>query len=257
MTTMRLSSRFSAAVGTFALLTALTVAVPLPEARADDGNAIPSSAQEASDDGDGLMRILFEVNKAIDTLAVRPIATFYKGFTPPPAQEGLHNVASNLRSPLIFANDVLQGENERAAVTLERALINTTAGFLGWNDKAAEQGLEGHDEDFGQTLAVWGMEDGPYMVLPVIGPSNPRDAIGTVVDFLTMPPGVGAVHAVDKRAAMDEELETIERTSLDHYAAIRSMYEQNRRYEIANRKEMGLAENEDFPDIDAAEFEQR
>lgn len=228
------------------------------EAHKTSAQATTSASGEgdAGEDDESLMRFLFQVNKGIDTLVVRPVATFYSAFTPPEAQKGIHNMAKNLRAPVVFANDMLQGETDRAGVTLERALINTTEGFLGWNDAAAEKGIEGHDEDFGQTLAVWGMEDGPYMVLPVIGPSNPRDAVGAVVDFLTMPPGVGAVQAVDKRAAMDEELETIEKTSLDHYAAIRSMYRQNRRYEIANDKGPALADNEDFPDIDDSEFQE-
>lgn len=225
------------------------------EARADDHLPSEGTEAEANDEGESLWRLMFEVNKGIDTLVVKPLTTFYTAFTPPPAQKGVHNMVNNLRAPLVFGNDLLQGETERANVTLERALINTTSGFLGWNDKAAEMGIEGHDEDFGQTLGAWGMEDGPYMILPVIGPSNPRDAVGAVVDFLTMPPGVGAVHAMDKRAAMDAELEQVEKTSLDHYAAIRSMYLQNRRYEISNEADPGDSEGGDYPSLAEEDFQ--
>ena len=245
----------------FSLALAACLAFGAGPARAGDGDApaaSPASGTEAKDDaGDALMRFMFKVNEGIDTLVVRPVATFYQTFTPPPAQKGVHNMVNNLRSPLVFANDLLQGRRDRAGITLERALINTTSGFLGWNDKAAEQGVKGHDEDFGQTLGVWGMGDGPYMVLPVIGPSNPRDAVGAVVDFLTTPPGVGAAYAVDRRAAMDQELADIKKNSIDHYAAIRSMYLQNRHYEIANeddQKAVQAAAGEDFPQVSGDDF---
>ncbi|MEO5338040.1 MAG: VacJ family lipoprotein [Magnetospirillum sp. WYHS-4] len=213
--------------------------------------------EEAKSD-DSLMRFMFEVNKGIDTLFIRPVATLYQGLTPPEAQEGIHNVVNTARAPIIMGNDLLQGEFDRAGVTFERTIINTTQGFLGWNDEAAKQGLHAHDEDFGQTMGAWGVEEGDYVVLPIVGPSTSRDAVGAIIDFVTMPPGVGAIHAMDKRARMDQELEAIEKTSVDHYAAIRSLYLQNRRYEVSNQKSPETqAAGNDFPTLSAEDLDKK
>ena len=152
------------------------------------------------------------------------------------------------RSPVIFLNDLLQGELDRAITTAVRFMVNSTIGILGVIDIATEMGLEGHDEDFGQTLAVWGVPEGPYVVLPLFGPSNPRDAIGLVVDFLVDPFNLWAentdrdfaifaragTRAVDLRATHMEALDNLEKTSLDFYATIRSLYRQRRANEIRN-----------------------
>jgi phospholipid-binding lipoprotein MlaA len=234
-------------------------------ARADDAAAptapeAPAASEEAKteDSDSGLMRFMFEFNKGVDTLLIRPVATLYQGLTPPEAQEGIHNMVNNIRAPIVAGNDLLQGETERAGITMERAFINTTQGFLGWNDKAAEMGIQGHDEDFGQTLGAWGVDEGDYVVLPIIGPSTSRDALGSVVDFLTMPPGVGAVAAMDKRTRMEEDLKSIEKTSVDHYAAIKSLYLQNRRYEVANQKTEDIQQaGEDFPTLSMDDIENK
>lgn len=219
----------------------------------------PASKEEEGGAGDSLMRFLFHVNKGIDTLVVRPATTFYQSFTPPEAQEGVHNVVTNLRTPVVLGNDLLQGEYDRAGVTLNRAFINTTEGFLGWNDEAAKQGLSAHDEDFGQTMGTWGVNEGDYIVLPILGPSTSRDAMGAVVDFFTTPPIVGAVAAADKRARLDKDLESIEKTSVDHYSAVRSLYLQNRRYEVANQKDAAGAQTAggDFPTLSVEDLENK
>ena len=227
-------------------------------AQAPDPAGKDAAAKEDADSDSGVMRFMFEFNKGIDTLFIRPVATLYQGLTPPEAQEGVHNMVNNIRAPIVAGNDLLQGETERAGITMERAFINTTQGFLGWNDKAAEMGIHGHDEDFGQTMGAWGVEEGDYIVLPIIGPSTSRDAVGSIVDFFTLPPGVGAVAAMDKRTRMEEELQSIEKTSVDHYAAIKSLYLQNRRYEVANQKaaETQQAGN-DYPTLTLDDLENK
>lgn len=155
-----------------------------------------------------------------------------------------------MRTPVIFFNDVLQGELERAWITLLRFLINSTIGLAGLHDQAAVWGFEYHNEDFGQTLAVWGVPGGPYVMLPILGPSNPRDTVGLVVDFLVDPlnlwltntdrePFIFArtgLRAIDARARNYDSLEDLEKSSLDFYAAVRSLYRQRRADEISNGK---------------------
>jgi phospholipid-binding lipoprotein MlaA len=149
----------------------------------------------------------------------------------------------------------LQGEGQRALQTTQRFVINTTLGVGGIMDPATKIGITKHSEDFGQTLAVWGVGEGLYLVLPFYGPSNPRDAVGKLfVDNYFDPLGMYlentdqdevryarmAVGAVDEYGGVMDELEQIKKTSVDYYAAIRSMYRQKRKSEISNGTEVDL-----------------
>jgi phospholipid-binding lipoprotein MlaA len=223
--------------------------------------------KEINDPGEPAMRAIFEFNLALDKMVLKPAAEFYKGFVPPVFQSGVHNFLNNLRTPIILLNDVLQGKFERAGTTLSRFIVNTTVGVLGLSDKAAEMGMEYHNEDFGQTLAVWGADEGPYLMLPILGPSNPRDAVGLAVDFLTDPINLWAnnthreevvwartgTRAVDERARNFDVIEDLEKSSLDFYATVRSLYRQRRKDEIndgkasGNMPAPGLGENSPFP----------
>jgi phospholipid-binding lipoprotein MlaA len=198
-----------------------------------------------------LNRTVFEFNQALDAMFLRPLADFYRLLLPPRFREGMHNILTNLRSPVVLANDLLQGEWGRAGATTGRFLVNTTMGVGGIADPASDFGLTYHNEDFGQTLAVWGVPEGPYLILPVVGPSNPRDAAGLAVDSLVLDPfgllnTIGAeqdwmsilsyirlgMTAIDARAQNAEELDDLQKSSLDYYAAIRSLYRQFRTSEI-------------------------
>jgi phospholipid-binding lipoprotein MlaA len=206
--------------------------------------------QEINDPAEPTMRAIFAFNQALDKAIVKPVAGTYREVTSEKFRAKAHNFLNNLRSPVIFFNDVLQGEFERAFTTLFRFLVNTTAGILGFNDVAAGLGYDFHDEDFGQTLAVWNMPEGPYLMLPIFGPSNPRDAVGRVVDFFIDPlnmwatnnnedwiiPTHTALKVVDFRALHYDTLEDLEKSSLDFYAAIRSLYRQRRTDKINNGK---------------------
>lgn len=214
---------------------------------ADDPEAL-AEYNEINDPLEPLNRGIFEFNRGVDTMLLRPAATFYKAMVPPPIQDLVGNFLNNLKTPVVLLNDVLQGESDRAGDTLARFAINTTVGVLGFGDPATDMGIPDHGEDFGQTLGVWGAGEGPYLVLPIIGPSNPRDAVGKVVDVLTDPiwhyaqntdkeyiPNQRFVaEAVDFRARNLEEINDLERTSLDYYAAVRSLYRQVRDSEIRN-----------------------
>jgi phospholipid-binding lipoprotein MlaA len=193
-------------------------------------------------------RSIFAANRALDSAVLKPAAVGYKSLMPEFLRTRVSNVLANLRGPVIFTNDVLQGELERAGITFVRFFINSTIGIGGLNDMATAMDVEGHDEDFGQTLAVWGIEEGPFVMLPVFGPSNPRDTVGLVVDFLIDPLRMWAsntnrdyvplsragVDAVNLRAQNLEVLNDLEKSSLDFYASIRSLYRQRRADAISN-----------------------
>lgn len=203
---------------------------------------------EINDPLEPFNRAMFELNRGLDTLILRPAATLYRGFIPPPIQDIVSNFLNNLKTPVVLLNDVLQGEGDRAVTTLSRFAINTTVGVLGFGDPASEMGYPDHKEDFGQTLAAWGVDGGPYLVLPILGPSNPRDAVGKVVDTLTDPvwhyaqntdkeyiPNERMVaESIDFRAHNMDAIDDLEKTSLDYYAAVRSLYRQVRADAIRN-----------------------
>ncbi len=215
----------------------------------DPGDALAMAEyRQINDPAEPTMRAVFGFNRGLDAALLKPVSKTYKDIAPEAVRVGVHNFLRNLRSPVIFINDVLQGEINRAGVTLARFLINTTVGILGINDQAAEMGLDFHDEDFGQTLAIWGIDEGPYLMLPVFGPSNPRDTIGLVVDFFLDPLNLVAFNtdrrwitvsrqsadAVDFRSRNYDEIKDLEKSSLDYYATVRSLYRQRRRDEIGN-----------------------
>jgi len=229
------------------LVLSLSVAACAATPNASDPEAV-AEYNEINDPLEPFNRAMFELNRGLDTLILRPAATLYRGFIPPPIQDIVSNFLNNLKTPVVLLNDVLQGESDRAITTLSRFAINTTVGVLGFGDPASDMGYPSHKEDFGQTLATWGVDGGPYLVLPILGPSNPRDTVGKVVDTLTDPvwqyaqntdkeyiPNERLVaESIDFRARNIEAIDDLERTSLDYYAAVRSLYRQVRADEIKN-----------------------
>ena len=208
----------------------------------------PSSITE-NDPYEATNRKIFELNETLDRNFAKPVATFYTDHVPEFARDGIHNFLGNLSLPVTFANDVLQGEAERAAQTLGRFAFNSTFGIGGLVDQWAKAGRPEHTSDFGETLAVYGVGEGPYLVLPVLGPSNPRDAVGYGADVALDPAtwisfrssiwfsiGRGALNLVDERSQSLETLDNIERTSVDFYATMRSLYRQHRQAEINHGK---------------------
>lgn len=192
-------------------------------------------------------RAIFSFNNAADKLILEPVA---KGYTklPNPVQSGISNFLSNLRTPLIAVNQVLQGQFKNAADSTGRFLVNSTVGVFGVIDVADKIGLEETKEDFGQTLATWGVGDGFYLVLPIFGPSNIRDATGLVITSLTDPFNAYAVsegepyliplrtasNAIDQRSKIIDEVNALRNNSIDYYAAVKSSYYQNRKASILN-----------------------
>ena len=202
---------------------------------------------DVNDPLEPLNRGIFAFNEAFLQYVLGPVARAYKENLPEPVRTAVNNVLSNLASPVYFANELLQGKPDKAMEVFGRFLLNTTAGMGGIRDVAADHGWERRKEDFGQTLGVWGVGEGFYLVIPIFGPSNPRDAIGKlVVDSYLDPFGMWAdntdreyaiysrtvVDGVDIYAGIMDELDEIRKTSIDYYAAVRSMYRQRRQAEI-------------------------
>ena len=206
-----------------------------------------AAGPEPRDPYEGTNRAIFDFNMTVDRLALRPTAERYNATVPEWARDGVHNTLDTLQQPVVFANDVLQGAPSRAGETAARFLTNATLGVGGLVDVASRIGLNGHDEDFGQTLAVWGVDEGPYVMLPFLGPSNSRDALGLGVDVALDPTNYirikrhvfwSGVHlygtVLDARSRNLEVLDGIERDSLDFYATVRNLYRQHRASEVRN-----------------------
>lgn len=195
-----------------------------------------------------LNRAVFHFNDSIDTHLILPVAKAYRAVVPVPARDGIRNAFANVGSPVTWANDVLQGEWGRAHVTFNRFVINSTIGVAGLHDVAASEfGLQAHYEDFDQTLALAGMESGPFLMLPLLGPSSPRHVVGRVVDSFAHPltwalsgqpllvrAAPRAVELTSTRADLIEPVEQLKASSPDYYAAVRSYYRQSRANEIGN-----------------------
>ncbi len=218
---------------------------------------------EINDPFENYNRKVFSFNKAVDAAFINPVVKTYKTVVPNPAQTGLDNALKNLRSPTTFMNEVLQGDLDGAGNVLKRAVINTLLGFGGIFDLAGHEGIMYEAEDFGQTLASWGVDHGPYLVVPVIGPSSTRDYAGFFVDSIADPLRWYA-HNVDKegiyygkvaldylnlRASLIDVLEELEASSIDYYAATRSAYYQ-RREALVNDQNPDDAAYVDIPDYD-------
>jgi phospholipid-binding lipoprotein MlaA len=220
--------------------------------------ATPSFAQtEVNDPFERVNRRFYAVNQAVDRAIFLPLARAF-GKAPGPVRRVIRNVTRNLGEPLVFVNDVLQGHVGTAPATLGRFVINSTIGVAGIFDVAGRTGIPHHDNGFGTTLGRWGAKPGPYVFLPVFGPSNVRDTFGTVGDLLLNPldwarysgdvaVGVttGVLGGLNERYEAQPQLEAIRTTSTDPYATLRSYYSQNREADIHGQTEPGA-----LPDID-------
>src|ERR1700730_4341878 len=237
----------------------LVIPLPLPGCTTPSSNP-QAEAAEAEDFNDPLEdtnRAIFDFNQVVDRNVLVPVAKAYRTVLPDPVRDSLRDFLRNLREPLIFANDALQGEFERAGQTFARFTLNSTLGVGGLIDVAGRWGeLPYHEEDLGLTFGVWGIPEGPYLVVPVLGPAPPRDLGGQVAEGFGDPfnrlvtgnpytlywiPFVrGGVAGIDQRSRYIETLADIERTSLDYYATIRSLYRQRRAALTRHEKEQNL-----------------
>ena len=211
------------------------------------GGPTTTSANGVNDPYEPVNRFLYKVNNAIDAVVLRPASLAYVNAVPAPARTGVHNALENLNAPIIFANDVLQGSAGRSGNTALRFVVNSTLGVGGIFDVASTWGYKFQDTDFGVTLALWGVPPGPFLFLPILGPTDPRDAVGYGVDGAADPFnyfGKGdtvtaliyaryGMTAIDKYSNAMDQLAAVRKTALDPYATLRSLYMQNRASIIA------------------------
>jgi len=194
-------------------------------------------------------RAIFGFNEGVDRYVLEPVAKGWDFVVPDWVQTGIGNFFTNLRMPIVMVNDVLQGKPDPAVIDYCRLFVNTTVGLGGLIDVAS---YSLNDEDFGLTLGHWGVPSGAYIVLPILGPSTARDAVGRAADsaaslsysyFVPWPwyasAGLRSVEIVNLRAKYLEELDESRRASLDFYIFMRDAYLQNRKYKLRGRRQGG------------------
>ncbi len=205
----------------------------------------PNTKRPPQDPWESWNRGVYKVNDAVDRTVAKPIARTYVRAVPAPVRTGINNVQSNLRCTTVMINNALQGKFGAAANDFARFVVNLTVGVGGLLDPATQMGLDRNDEDFGQTLGRWGVPPGPFVELPVLGPSSARDAPARVVDYFTGPThyirnntiawGLFGLFLVDTRAGLLSLDETLSKV-YDPYAFIRDAYLQRRAYLISDGK---------------------
>lgn len=222
----------------------------------------PGDENASYDPLEGFNRTMFTFNNVADEYVLEPVAKGYRAVLPEDLRNSFRNELRHLQSPIDFANQLLQGDFTGAFNVVARFVINTLVGVGGLVDVASMNGMPYEGEDFGQTLAVWGLGDGPYLVLPLLGSSNLRDFGGTVVDTAADPVSIAAhnhnegfgyttditrvtLNAVDKRSRVIEAVDDARKNSVDYYATVRSFYKQQRDSDIRD----GRVDN-DIPDFD-------
>ncbi len=221
---------------------------------------------------EGVSRGVLKFNMGLDKALFKPIAKGYRAL-PMPVRMGTSNAVENLRSLLTLSNNILQGDWNLAGNTAGRFAVNSTIGILGFLDPAAKMGMEKKSrEDFGQTLAVWGSNSGCYFVLPILGPTTARDAIGLLGNTF-LDPVYQITHntevmnrsysehnyyyykgadSVDFRSKNIESIDSLEKNSIDFYASVKSLYIQNRLQKISNEEMSGKTQDDsDWEEIDS------
>ena len=219
--------------------------------------------ERTNDPLEPMNREILDFNLFVDRILIKPVAIGYRTVVPSYARDRMRNFLDNLNEPVIFINDSLQGEFSRAHTTFARFLFNTTFGGGGlWDRASTEIGLEKQSGDFGQTLYVWGVPDGPYLVLPIFGPSNPRDAAGIVVDSYMDPWGYVAAQngnrftgvyrwlaqGIDERTRNIESFDEIQKNAIDLYAQLRSLWRQHRASELRHGESAPIEDEDLYTD---------
>jgi phospholipid-binding lipoprotein MlaA len=203
------------------------------------GGCATTGSGDPRDPFEPVNRAIYNFNDGFDKVLAKPAAEAYRAIVPDLVRDGISNVFSNINDVIVALNNLLQGKVPEAINDVGRIMVNTTLGILGWRDVATELGVPKNNEDFGQTLGRWGFSDGPYIVLPILGPSSVRDTFGWVGDIYTSPlvgindvstrNGVIAFRFVTVRADLLEATNILETAALDPYEFVRDAYLQRRR----------------------------
>jgi phospholipid-binding lipoprotein MlaA len=213
---------------------------------------------DARDPWESMNRSIYNFNDAVDTVAIKPVTQAYVNVVPSFVRTGLHNVVSNLGDVWSMANSAMQLKGQHAVESFMRVAVNTVFGLGGVLDIATEMRLERHKEDFGQTLGYWGVKPGPYVVLPILGPSTLRDGLTFPVDYQgdasrrfsdqATRNSLTVVRVVDTRANLLKTVDTVKEASLDPYSFVRDAYLQKRENDVYDGNPPS---NFDYSDIDA------
>ncbi len=259
----------------FKKLVLITIAIMMLAYNANagsDGELVLKKNQpnDVRDCFEGLNRVSFSFNQALDGVIFKPVASAYK-ILPSPVKAGVSNSLDNLSTLVTIPNNILQGEIKKAGINSGRFIINTTIGILGFIDVAQHLGLPEYEkEDYGQTLATMGVGPGCYLVLPVLGPSTARDATASVLTILGGDPWYNVTvnndtqhftdfdyyasrvtSGIDFRAKNYDAIENLEKNSIDFYASVKSLYLQDRQQKILNtRKIIETQDDSDWEEIE-------
>lgn len=215
--------------------------------------------KEANDPFEPTNRTIFGFNMRADKYVIKPLAEGYRYIAPQTMRDGVNNFFTNLRQPMYLVNAALQGEGKQSAEITERFFTNTLFGFFGFADTASDLNIPVNNNDFGQTLYVWGVKDGgPFLMLPFLGPSNPRDTVGLTVDAFLAPIDWAlykepvllysrfVLEGFAKREAALDFLDSLEKSSTDYYATMRTMYQQNRKKKLEDTQETQTDTKKDY-----------
>tara|TARA_B100001989_G_scaffold249770_1_gene225651 strand:+ start:176 stop:988 length:813 start_codon:yes stop_codon:yes gene_type:complete len=253
------------------IITFTTFALTFNVNAGSDGELILKKNQpsEVSDCFEKINRVTFAFNQALDGVIFKPVATLYRKL-PAPAKNGVSNSLDNISHLLTIPNNIFQGDLKQASINTGRFIINTTIGILGVFDVAEYLGLTNYEkEDYGQSLAKLGVGPGCYIVLPVLGPSTVRDALGSTLNFLGGDPWYNVTvkndtqyfknsdyyyskgaSGIDFRAKNYDSIENLKKNSLDFYASVKSLYLQDRQQKILNsRKIINTQDDSDWEEI--------
>ena len=249
----------------FAVIVALTASLSLTACASTHTTSAAEQAEikATNDPFEGVNRVIFDFNDFLDRLLIAPLAGLYRVTVPPPVRDRVANILSNMSEPVIMANNLLQGEFGKAGTTFGRLVTNSTLGVGGIFEVANGFGMRQQQGDFGQTLHVWGAGSGPYIVLPLFGPSNVRDAVGLGVDTVMSPwkyiVATGgttiedtytiadtSASALSRRESVLEAYDSLKKGSLDFYAQMRSVYRQHRAKELGETLPSSMPKFEDY-----------
>jgi phospholipid-binding lipoprotein MlaA len=243
---MKKRANFAAWMGAIAIFASISGCATRPDAN-------------PADPWEPMNRSVFGFNQAVDDAVLRPVATAYVKHVPEPVRIGTSNFFSNLTEPWNLVNNVLQGRIKNAGETITRFSLNTVFGVFGLVDVATDAGIERHNEDFGQTLGVWGVPPGPYVVLPLLGPATVRDGSALVVDYQANPVlqldsqaaqnTLALLLFVDRRALLLKTGNLLDEAALDKYSFSRDVYLQYRRAAIRDSNSNAKAVDEERYDL--------
>jgi phospholipid-binding lipoprotein MlaA len=243
------------------LLTTILICPVFAESQSDFSNGEEETAvSEINDPLEPFNRGMYGVNSVIDGLVMKPLAIAWRLVLPQPVREGAGHVLTNLKSPITATNHLLQGEPKQAATAVARFFINTTVGILGMFDAAADLGLPGEETNFNETLGVWGVNTGPYLIVPILGPSSVRHVVGIGGDYFMqpynyyfngdshhgdswVPTAITGVDAIHQRNLVLESVDDVVDNAADPYATFRSAYFQYQSHRLKKLKERRAAKS--------------